>query len=432
MTVSVTAKSRTLTNGTANDATSPEASFVELYNNDSTLATALNLILGTTATNSAVDGLFLTLRSTYASAPGSTDHAGLIIERGSSTNVSLRWNETTDKFQVTENGTDYYDIVNSGSTDLAYPLRYHGSAKPVYASTTTFTVANIAERNSANDGNIVKSTSTTVDIATTGINGVTLGSANLTGTITITTNTTVSGTSTTFTTDFQVGDAIRSNGGQVRRITNIGDNTTMTVDSAWSSGETTVAYKRGGRAPNTWYHLYAITDGTTPGLILSTRNVAGSDTLVDLPSGYTKSRQLPYSVVLNTSSVMIPHRVTAGWPHCPTILYNVTITSGTTDSSLTTVVLHTGGATSATDVNCSGFIPKTSKEGIFYLSTDRAILMHLNANGSSDIIAYKFGASETKEQIRCATDANQVIEYYFSGTAQGQINVQGFVVDQVN
>jgi hypothetical protein len=44
MTVSVTAKSRTISNGTANDGSVVEAEMVELYNNDATLATAINAL----------------------------------------------------------------------------------------------------------------------------------------------------------------------------------------------------------------------------------------------------------------------------------------------------------------------------------------------------------------------------------------------------
>jgi hypothetical protein len=37
-------------------------------------------------------------------------NAGLEVERGSSTDVQLRWNESTDKWQFTNDGSTYYDI----------------------------------------------------------------------------------------------------------------------------------------------------------------------------------------------------------------------------------------------------------------------------------------------------------------------------------
>ena len=41
-----------------------------------------------------------------------SENAGLEVERGSATNVKFRWNETTDKWQFTEDGTTFYNLVN--------------------------------------------------------------------------------------------------------------------------------------------------------------------------------------------------------------------------------------------------------------------------------------------------------------------------------
>lgn len=40
-------------------------------------------------------------------------NAGIEVERGTSTNVQIRWNESTDKWQLTNDGTNFYDILNS-------------------------------------------------------------------------------------------------------------------------------------------------------------------------------------------------------------------------------------------------------------------------------------------------------------------------------
>jgi len=47
-------------------------------------------------------------------------NAGIEIERGTSTNVVFRWNEVTDKWEVTRNGTDYYILidVNNFETEI--------------------------------------------------------------------------------------------------------------------------------------------------------------------------------------------------------------------------------------------------------------------------------------------------------------------------
>ncbi|MHA4892987.1 hypothetical protein, partial [Enterococcus faecium] len=87
----------------------------------------------------------------------------------------------------------------------------------------------------------------------------------------------------------------------------------------WTSTESSVTAKRGGKAPNTHYLLYAISDGTTPGLLLSMRNVAGGDTLVDLPSGYTASRQQAFAVRLDPAGNLLPFLVGDGWPDRPVV-----------------------------------------------------------------------------------------------------------------
>lgn len=57
----------------------------------------------------------ITLNSNETGTP--TLNAGIEVERGSLANVQLRWNETLDKWQVTENGTAYFPIAAS-TTDL--------------------------------------------------------------------------------------------------------------------------------------------------------------------------------------------------------------------------------------------------------------------------------------------------------------------------
>jgi hypothetical protein len=45
--------------------------------------------------------------------------AGIEIERGSSTNVELRWNETTDKWQFTNDGFTYSDLGSGGGVTVS-------------------------------------------------------------------------------------------------------------------------------------------------------------------------------------------------------------------------------------------------------------------------------------------------------------------------
>lgn len=53
----------------------------------------------------------IVLNSDLTTAP--TQNAGIEIERGNQSNVELRWNETSDKWQITNDGSNYNDIATA-------------------------------------------------------------------------------------------------------------------------------------------------------------------------------------------------------------------------------------------------------------------------------------------------------------------------------
>lgn len=65
-----------------------------------------------TETISLADNI-ITLNSNATGA--ASENAGLEIERGDDSNVYLRWNETSDVWQLTTNGTNYYEILTTNS-----------------------------------------------------------------------------------------------------------------------------------------------------------------------------------------------------------------------------------------------------------------------------------------------------------------------------
>jgi len=62
----------------------------------------------------------ITLNAAINQASAPTSNAGIEIDRGSSTNTSILWNETTDKWTFTNDGTTYNDIAAAGRLDSAY------------------------------------------------------------------------------------------------------------------------------------------------------------------------------------------------------------------------------------------------------------------------------------------------------------------------
>ena len=61
-----------------------------------------------------VDDNIVILNNNVTGSP--TENAGIEIERGTSTNVSLRWNETTDKWEFTNDGSAYSNLGAGGAT----------------------------------------------------------------------------------------------------------------------------------------------------------------------------------------------------------------------------------------------------------------------------------------------------------------------------
>ena len=118
-TVSVSAKTLSFTNGTANDASPVDSSFTTLFNNDSVLATGVNAVLGTDSVNGTIDGKKLVLRDSFAGAPASGEHCGVIANRGTATDTEVRWDETNDFWSVSDDGTNFFPILGVKGANIA-------------------------------------------------------------------------------------------------------------------------------------------------------------------------------------------------------------------------------------------------------------------------------------------------------------------------
>jgi hypothetical protein len=86
-------------------------------NNALTVAGDLTVSGTTTTVNTETINLadnVITLNSNEAGTP--TQNAGIEVERGTSTNVVLRWNESSDVWEFTVDGTNYIPVVGTTST----------------------------------------------------------------------------------------------------------------------------------------------------------------------------------------------------------------------------------------------------------------------------------------------------------------------------
>ena len=163
MTVTTTGKLYTYTAGNANKASQVNAEFAALYANDTALKTKVDTLLS----GGIEDGTSLTINSVFAGTP--TSNLSIIAKRGSSTDTAMRWNETLDYWEATNDGTGYFQIgaMNALARNIA---------NPVYASTSTFTIARGDAMSSTGTARMGHTASKTINIATAGVNGLDTGS----------------------------------------------------------------------------------------------------------------------------------------------------------------------------------------------------------------------------------------------------------------
>ena len=76
----------------------------------------------TSAGSSTINDQFIIVNNGEAGAGISGGTAGLTADRGSLADVSIRYNETTDIWEFTNDGTTYFPMLTSGNFDLINDL----------------------------------------------------------------------------------------------------------------------------------------------------------------------------------------------------------------------------------------------------------------------------------------------------------------------
>lgn len=112
--------------------------------NDLTVSGNLTVSGTTTTVNTETINLadnIITLNSNEAGTP--SQNAGIEVERGTSTNVVFRWNETTDVWEYTVDGTNYIPVVGTTATQTLTNKTISG------ASNTLSNIGNGSLTNSA-------------------------------------------------------------------------------------------------------------------------------------------------------------------------------------------------------------------------------------------------------------------------------------------
>lgn len=112
-------------------------------NTDLTVAGNLTVSGTTTYINTTTLNIgdnIITLNADVSGATAPSENAGFEVNRGSSANVALRWNETTDKWETTTDGTTYLTVATNNDVSTAYSnaIAYSGNAAAAYSNATTF------------------------------------------------------------------------------------------------------------------------------------------------------------------------------------------------------------------------------------------------------------------------------------------------------
>ena len=124
----------------------------------------------------------ITLNAAINQASAPTVDAGFEIDRGSSANVSLLWNETSDKWTFTNDGTTYFNIADAGRLDSAFSLA-NGTAGVANTDYTTISTTAGVYGNASYvpvttltaNGRVSSITNTAIAIDTSAITSGTLG-----------------------------------------------------------------------------------------------------------------------------------------------------------------------------------------------------------------------------------------------------------------
>jgi hypothetical protein len=119
-----------------------------LFSNNVTISGNL-IVSGTTtyvntATLNVADNI-VTLNADVGGATSPTENAGIEVNRGSSANVTVRWNETSDIWDLSEDGTSFYQIVNRNQAANAT----YAGITTVLDSVTNTSITIAASANSA-------------------------------------------------------------------------------------------------------------------------------------------------------------------------------------------------------------------------------------------------------------------------------------------
>jgi hypothetical protein len=150
----------------------------------------------------------LILNSNVTGSP--TENAGIEIERGTSTNVSIRWNESTDRWQFTNDGTTYLDLSSIIENSVQLGLHTTGDYVENISSGTGVIISDGTGEGSSPTISIGQAVGTSDTVTFNVVNADLTG--DVTGTVSDISNHGISDLSDVTINDASDGDFLRYNG----------------------------------------------------------------------------------------------------------------------------------------------------------------------------------------------------------------------------
>jgi len=203
-----------------------------------------NLIINGTTTTVNTQTLnvadnIITLNSDISGATAPTENAGIEVNRGSSANVFVRWNETTDAWEITNDGATYSNVVTvaySGNADNITTGTLNTARLPATANIST----------ALNVGANVNLTTTSINIGNSTVNVASNSSSFAVGAAVIAngsgvyTTGTVNASSHTVGTNFAANTVGVTHTGFGNIGTSLAVGTSTTIGTTLSAGNTTI------------------------------------------------------------------------------------------------------------------------------------------------------------------------------------------------
>ena len=193
--------------------------------------------------------------------------------------------------------------ITGANPSAALPRGYFYISKPpIYLTTSTYNIPDIIARNYNNSANLfVNATNVSINNIDV-INGIM--TTLMTGTVTVTSGSSIiTGTGTSFTTDFVNGDIINING-ECQVIAEIQSDTSLLVVNPYTTTYTDQPYKLNGKCANANYYVYLVNNATSsaPGFILTSKIYTEGQTLLSVPANYSNIdyRIVPYKLTTDS------------------------------------------------------------------------------------------------------------------------------------